>query len=247
MTDALPVSAQGLHGQVLESLGIAICGGDLPEGTVITVEDIEARYGVSRTVVREATRVLGSMGLVSMRRRVGVQVQPASAWSLFAPQVIRWRLASTARIEQIRALIEMRIAVEPEAARHAAERATLDQASELMGLAGKLWAAGTSHDAELFLQVDIQFHSLVLASSGNLMFGNLDALVGETLTGRTEIGLVPEHPHRDALQLHVDVASAIQRRDPEAARQAMYNIMLRSVQEMESVHQESARGDNEAK
>jgi DNA-binding FadR family transcriptional regulator len=234
MGDTSGPVGQGLHGQVLERLGVAICGGDLAPGGVITLEEIEARYGVSRTVARESVRVLSSMGLVSSRRRVGVQVLPASEWNLYAPQVIRWRLASSARMDQIRALIELRLAIEPEAARLAAERSTPSAASELMGLAGKLWAAGQGDDVEEFLKYDIEFHGLVLSSSGNLMFGKLDSLVGETLRGRTSFGLVPDHPHADSLQLHIDVAGSIQRGDGELAREAMRKIMLRTVQEMET-------------
>lgn len=229
-----PAGGQGLHGQVLESLGVAICGGTLAVGTIFTAEEIEERYGVSRTLVREAVRVLGSLGLVAARRRIGVQVLPASEWSMYTPQVIRWRLESSERMEQLRALIELRLAIEPEAARLAAERSSPSQASELMGLAGKLWESGHADDVDTFLRNDIKFHSLVLSSSGNLMFGKLDSLVGETLVGRTSFGLVPDQPHADALQLHMDVANHIQRGEGELAREAMRKVMLRTVEEMEA-------------
>lgn len=245
-TRSAPDSGRGLHGQVLESLGVAICDGSLAEGTIFTVEEIEERYGVSRTLVREAVRVLGAMGLVAARRRVGVQVLPASEWSMYAPQVIRWRLESSERMEQLRALIELRLAIEPEAARLAAERSTPSQASELMGLAGKLWEAGHADDVNAFLKHDIKFHSLVLSSSGNLMFGKLDSLVGETLVGRTSFGLVPDQPHADALQLHMDVASHIQRGEGELAREAMRKVMLRTVEEMEAAERGELKTDDPA-
>jgi len=124
--------------------GWPFCGGDLASGSVVRIEQLQERYGVSRSVVREAVRVLASMGLVASRRRVGVQVLPAARWNLYDPQVIRWRLASPARAAQLQSLTELRTAVEPEAARLAALRAPLADASELMGLAGKLWAAGQS-------------------------------------------------------------------------------------------------------
>jgi DNA-binding FadR family transcriptional regulator len=175
------------------------------------------------------------MGLVASRRRVGVQVLPAARWNLYDPQVIRWRLASPARAAQLQSLTELRTAVEPEAARLAALRAPLADASELMGLAGKLWAAGQSNDAEAFLLLDIQFHRLVLSSSGNEMFAKLNTLVEAVLTGRTQYGLMPSHPHNEALQLHVDVASAIQRRNGDDAHAAMLAIMARAFDEMSSI------------
>jgi DNA-binding FadR family transcriptional regulator len=225
----------GLHARVLDLLGLAICAGDLETGAVVRIEQFQERYGVSRSVVREAIRVLASMGLVASRRRVGVQVLPAMKWNLYDPQVIRWRLASPARVAQLQSLTELRTAIEPEAARLAALRAPLAGASELMGLAGKLWAAGQANDAETFLVLDIQFHRLVLSSSGNEMFAKLNTLVEAVLTGRTQYGLMPRHPHKEALQLHVDVASAIQRGNGDEAHAAMLGIMARTFDEMSSI------------
>ena len=165
---------------------------------------------------------------------------PATDWNLYDPQIIRWRLASPARTAQLRSLTELRRAIEPEAARLAALRASLENASELMGLAGKLWAAGQGSDTESFLALDIEFHRLVLLSSGNEMFAKLNTLVEEVLTGRTHYGLMPEHPHNEALQLHVDVASAIQRGSGEQAQDAMLRIMQRTFNEMSSIWEDGS-------
>lgn len=225
----------GLHARVLDQLGPAICSSELASGSVVRTDELELRYGVSRSVVREAVRVLASMGMVASRRRVGVQVLPSTEWNLYDPQLIRWRLASPGRIAQLRSLTELRTAIEPEAARLAALRAPLANASDLMGLAGKLWAAGQANDAETFLSLDIVFHRLVLSSSGNEMFARLNTLVAEVLTGRTHYGLMPEHPHNEALQMHVDVASAIQRGNPDDAHASMLGIMQRAFDEMSSI------------
>lgn len=227
--------AGGLHARILDQLGLAVCGQSLASGTVMKIEDIEREYGASRSVIRETVRVLESMGLVSSRRRVGVLVLPAAEWNLYDPQVIRWRLASDARAAQLRSLTELRTAIEPEAARLAALRSTLENASDLMGLAGRLWAAGESGDQELFLSLDTQFHALVLASSGNEMFAKLDELVTEVLAGRTHYGLMPNYPHEEALQLHVDVAAAIQRGAADIAQSSMLRIMERTTEEMGSI------------
>src|SRR5918998_4279627 len=87
--DGSAAVALGLHARVLDLLGLAICSGQLASGSVVRIEEFEERYKVSRSVVREAIRVLASMGMVASRRRVGVQVLPASEWNLYDPQVIR--------------------------------------------------------------------------------------------------------------------------------------------------------------
>lgn len=229
------LALSGLHARVLDEIGLAICSGELAPGSIMRIDELEESHGVSRSVVRETLRVLASMGLVASRRRVGVQILPSSEWNLYDPQVIRWRLASPSRIAQLRSLTELRTAIEPEAARLAAIRAPLTGASELMGIAGKLWAAGMQGDQEEFLTLDIEFHRLVLASSGNEMFGKLNSLVTEVLTGRTNYGLMPSHPHNEALQLHLNVASAIQRGDPKEAQEAMLGIMQRASDEMSMI------------
>lgn len=238
--DALDPGSSGLHASVVDQMGLAIGGGEWQSGSIMRIEELEERYGVSRSVIREVLRVLASMGMVQSRRRVGIQVLPPTEWNLYDPQVIRWRLASPGRVAQLRSLTELRTAVEPQAARLAAMRAPLADASELMGLAGKLWAAGQNGDTELFLRLDIQFHHLVLSSSGNEMFGKLNSLIAEVLTGRTHYGMMPDHPHEEALQMHVDVASAIQRGNPSDAHTAMLAIMERAMNEMSTLWDEEA-------
>lgn len=222
----------GLHSQVLDELGQAICEGRMPAGATFTTEALEIKYQVSRSVIRESLRTLEAMGMVSSKRRVGNRVLPMSSWNVYDLSVIRWRLAGHGRIAQLRSLTQLRTAIEPEAAKLAASRGALGQASDLMGLAGRLWAAGRSGDQEQFLALDIEFHSLVMKMSGNEMFTRLNNLVSEVLIGRTNYGLMPQFPHDEALQMHVDVANAIQSGNPDAAGASMLGIMNRAISEM---------------
>ncbi|WP_233512400.1 FadR/GntR family transcriptional regulator [Micromonospora deserti] len=231
----------GLHARVLDHLGTVICGGDLAPGSVLNIDELVDRYAVSRSVVREVLRVLASMGLIETRRRVGVMIRAATDWNVFDPQVIRWRLASAGRMAQLRSITELRTAVEPHAAWLAAGRVDHDEASDLVGLAAKMWAAGKAGDEERFLRLDIEFHRQVLAASGNEMFVKLQELVAEVLTGRHHYHLMPHHPDEQALQLHADVAQAIQRHDGERARDAMVQIMEQAFGEMKSLWEQTGR------
>ncbi len=235
----------GLHARLLDNLGRAICGGSLEAGTVLFIEDLAEQHAVSRSVVREALRVLSSMGLVESRRRVGTIIQDARGWNVYDPLVIRWRLAGAGRIGQLRSITELRSAIEPAAAGLAAERAEPREASELVALAAKMWEAGRAGEMDLFLTLDIDFHRRVLAASGNEMFEQLHQPIAEVLTGRHAYGLMPHHPHVDALQLHVDVAQAIQRGDLENARDAMVRIMERTMDETKAIWQEQTGAPDE--
>lgn len=221
-----------LHIRLLEKLGLAICGYDLPAGVVLKTEEIELRYEVSRSVVRETVRVLESLGLVLARRRLGVLVLGSASWNVYDPQVIRWRLASSERITQLRSLTELRVAIEPQAARLAANRAPLTAATNLLELSSRMQEAGRAGDQELFLSLDINFHQVILSNSGNEMFAKLNPLVAEVLRGRTHYGLMPIHPHEKVLQLHLEVASAIQKGASDFAHDAMLAIMERTLEEM---------------
>lgn len=227
-----------LHTAIVEKFGLEVVSGDFLPGAVLRIEELEARYGASRSVIREVIRVLSSLGLLASKRRLGTVVQAEQEWKLYDPYVIRWRLASTQRHEQLRSLSELRSAIEPHAAKLAAQRASFKQASDLVGLSAQMWAAGQDSKIAEFVDLDVAFHALVLTSSGNEMFAQLDTLVTEVLKGRTEHGLMPHTPNHDALQFHVDVASAIQRGDGDAAHAAMTKIVEQSVDEMAVIWRE---------
>lgn len=233
--DPARTPARDLRDLVLDTLGREICAGIIAVGTTFTTESIESRFHVSRPVVREALRALEALGLIEAKRRVGVRVMPATRWNAYDLQVIRWRLAGPSRVAQLRSLTELRGAIEPAAARLAAIRVPLNEAGELVGLAGRLWAAGKQGDAAEFLRLDLQFHQMILRLSGNEMFEQLHHLVEEVLRGRAQYNLMPKYPATEALQWHVDIATAIQTGNAEKASQSMVAITERALTEMSTI------------
>ena len=222
-----------LHDLAVEHLGTRIVSGELAPGTVLRTESLEGDRKVSRSGGREAVRVAQSLGLVESVRRVGLRVLPMTAWNLFDPSVIRWRLASEHKGAQLRSLTELRTAVEPVAAELAARFAPAHLGSELMRIAAAMRSAGRAGDARSFLELDVEFHRTVLRASGNEMFAALGDAVGEVLRGRTSSGLMPTHPNEDAMQWHVDVADAILAGRPDAARAAMLRVLGRTADDVE--------------
>ena len=219
----------GLHAGLLEKLGRLIADGDLAEGQVLRTEELEEHYAVSRTVAREAIRVLESMGLVTSRRRVGVTVTPRAQWNVFDPMLIRWRLAGGGRADQLRSLSELRAGFEPAAARYAATRATPEQCGILTGAVMDMAVHGRAGDLQPYLEADILFHRTLLEASGNEMLAALADVVAEVLSGRTLHGLMPATPEPGAIRLHADVAQAVQARDADAAHRAMSEIITEAA------------------
>ena len=223
----------GLHEQVLARIGPDLVAGVLVAGQVLRIEGLEARYGVSRTVIREVIKVLESLQVVTSRRRVGVSVRPRSEWNLFDPRIIRWRLDGPDRAKQMRSLSELRRGIEPVAAELAAKHATPEQCGALTGAVIGMSVTGKAGDLDTYLTHDVVFHQVLLEASGYEMFAAVSPVVAEVLTGRTHHDLMPARPSVAAIRLHGDVAQAVAGGSPEHARRAMGYIVQEAMEAMD--------------
>ena len=231
--DPMTTGGRGLHGRVLETLGPAITAGDYPPGSVLRTDELAQRFEVSRSVMREAVRVLESMYLVESRRRVGVTVRPKSEWNVYDPQVIRWRLAGADRPHQLRSLTVLRSAIEPVAAGLAARHATAEQCAELTECALGMVATSRGHQLEGYLVPDVAFHRVILKASGNEMFARLGDVVAEVLSGRTHHDVMFEDPDPAAVTLHVQLAEAVREGDAARAERLTRGITAGALQELD--------------
>lgn len=223
------------HGAVIDELGRQIATGRRPADSIMTVAGLEADFGVSRTVVREVVKVLESLGMLRLKRRVGITVQPRSAWHMLDPRVIRWRMSDPReRRAHFLAMNELRRGLEPEAARLAARRGSPSQAARLADLAGRmrsLGGAGRGATRE-FLQADTDFHELVIAMCGNEIILQLGSLIGSLLVERTHWAMQPDYPDERAMDAHIRMARAIRNHDEEAAWRASSYIVNQADKEI---------------
>ncbi|MFE5209249.1 FadR/GntR family transcriptional regulator [Streptomyces sp. NPDC056600] len=229
----MTVQARGLHAQVLDRLGPAITAGEHPPGSVLRTDELAQQYGVSRSVMREAVRVLESMQLVASRRRVGVTVRPVEEWNVYDPQVIRWRLAGADRARQLRSLTVLRSAVEPVAAGLAARHASPEQCAELTRCALGMVATSRGQRLAEYLVHDVAFHRVILSASGNEMFARLGDVVAEVLGGRTRHEVMFEDPDPAAVTLHVRVAEAVREGDAAEAERLTREITVGALRELD--------------
>src|SRR4029078_9442281 len=130
-------SAEKLSEKVAGTIGKRIFSGHYKQGQTLPTEpEVQAEFGVSRTAVREAIRLLSAKGLTASRPKVGTRVRPSVDWNMFDADVLRWQVAENPDNDFVNALFEMGEIIEPSAASLASERAS----------AGELEALGAAMD-----------------------------------------------------------------------------------------------------
>ena len=186
-----------------------------------TEADLVARFGVSRTVVREATRLLVQRGLVTVSPGRGATVAPVNG-SVIAEQYGLLLRLGGGSFEQ---LMEFRLALEIEMTALAAARRTPEQLAGLNEINERLRAADPSTGE--FLAADLAFHEGIADASGNPFFGLVVRPVNTFLadTYSTGAGYPSEAGH--TVREHLEIAHAIEAGDPARARFAAEDHLRR--------------------
>jgi DNA-binding FadR family transcriptional regulator len=151
---------------VVDELAEAIVSGTLAEGDVLPTEPaLCEQFGFSRTVIREALKMLEERGLVRVEQGRGTTVQPRDAWNLLDPVVLAIALAHDREMSLLGNLVAVRAVLEREMAAAAASRLTAEELAELeANIAGM---RESYDDYEVFRSHDLAFHAIVMKASGN--------------------------------------------------------------------------------
>ena len=217
------VENKGLHGRVIQDLGQAILSGEFPPGSTLPgQEECCARLGVSRTVLREALRVLAAKGLVDARPKAGTFVLPRENWNFLDPDILEWRLRSEDRDAVLEQLYELRHMVEPTAAFLAASRAKLQDFRRMGEAFDAMAAAGRTHDS---IESDLAFHRAIIEASGNDLFASLGRVVESALVISFRIGADNPDGTGHSLAMHKAILDAIVDRNGTEARVAMRKLI----------------------
>ncbi|GAA0737047.1 FadR/GntR family transcriptional regulator [Sphingomonas japonica] len=227
---AAPILGRNLTYGMLDRIGRAIVTGQYLERSFPTEAELAKQHGVSRSVTREAVKMLTAKGLLSARPRQGTIVQPASSWNLFDTDVLRWLLERQFSVDLLRHFNELRVAIEPEAAALAALRSDdADRAAITAGLV-RMTAAERGDDDPL--ESDIAFHVAILNASKNPFYQQFRDVVETAL--RTSIRFTNRIKGRNAsIDDHAVVHDAIQQRDGDAARAGMRHLIGEVLQLIE--------------
>jgi DNA-binding FadR family transcriptional regulator len=215
--------------QVVARLAADIRSGRLGPGARLPTEQaLTSALGVSRTVVREAVAALRADGLVVTRRGSGAYVADPAAgpFRIAAPKA--------PALSDILEVMELRLAVEVEAAALAAERASRRQIATIRSA----WRAIdlALHRGEGAVAEDFAFHRAIADATGNGQFPRFLAFLGSHVIPRQSVRLSVDTPAERRAYLeriqheHSRIVSGISNQDSAEARRAMREHLTRSLE-----------------
>lgn len=204
-----------------QELIVRIVSGRYPAGSMIPTEtQLGAEFGVSRTVIREGTRVLSDKGLLASRRGLGTRVLAAEQWRTFDPDILAARLEHGDRDVVLREVLVLRRSIEPELAARAAEFCDEADLTSLGDLMERM--KGARADSQRYQELDAEFHARVAQLGRNSLLRDVTrslehpAAIQRELTNR-----LPGASTKITHQQHDAVYRAIVAHDAVAAREAM--------------------------
>lgn len=228
-----------LSHSMTRELGEAIVCGRYSANEILPTEaELSERFGVSRTAVREAVKMLSAKGLVTTKPRQGIRVLPQESWNIFDSDLLRWSLNSKPSMEVLREFLQMRYAIEPEAAALGARHASAEAIHDVH-LALQCMAAAPAFSNE-DLQSDIDFHIAILYASGNRFFIRMRDFVHTALNVSIRYTTLIKANHTAVYEEHAKVYEAIAARDDGAARRAMQSVIQEAIDFVELQCEETA-------
>lgn len=224
---------ESLHKQVADQLQELIIAESLLPGNRLPGErELAERMGVSRSVVREAIRVLSDRGLVCVKSGCGTYVQEFTHKDAAASIELFLKLKHSPRALQD--VYEVRRMIEVEAAGLAAQRASQENLRAMeQAIAGM---AAHKDDPEAYTRYDVAFHAAVAAATRNDLLAVLLSPVTDLLTEMVRVSLHAPGAAEQGLAHHRSVLNALQSGDPAEARRAMLEHIEHAHELVESTH-----------
>ncbi|MGB6185404.1 MAG: FadR/GntR family transcriptional regulator [Sphingopyxis granuli] len=212
-------------------MGRRIVAGTFQPGELIEDENsLAERYAVSRVVVREAVKILVEKGMLSVRRGIGTHVRARNNWKLLDDDVMAWHLSAPPRKQFLSQLAEIRLAIEPKAARWAAERATDEEIQDIQLACDRM--AAEQGSAERFIIADALFHKAILHAAHNEFIAAIEGVTYSALLISVRITNKDPRENGASIPFHRDVANAIEKRDGAKAEKLTAKLLEDAVRRL---------------
>jgi DNA-binding FadR family transcriptional regulator len=223
-----PVRGQNLTYSIAHSLGVAIVTGIYSADNPIPIEaQLCRQYKASRSVLREAVKMLTAKGLLGSRPRLGTWVEPEKNWNLLDPDVLGWLLERKFSPALLIEFTELRLALEPGAATLAARVAGPAEKAAIRAALERMQAADSGDDDPL--EPDIAFHVAVLRASRNRFYAQLTGFTATALRFSIRTTNRYKGVRLASVADHKKVADAIIAGKPAAAGEAMRKLIQEAL------------------
>ena len=202
--------------QLVHELGKKIMEGTYKVGDSLPSEaSLCLQYGISRTATREAVKMLSAKGLISSRPRQGIKVVASKNWNLFDVDVLNWILLGKPDLYLLRHFLQLRLAIEPEAAFLAAQYAEQEDLDAIEKALMRMKHATNGRDDTH--EADIEFHQSVLSASNNPFFIQLQNFITTALKVNIRFTNRMIAVTFEEYQAHLDIFEHIKNNDAQAA------------------------------
>ena len=248
--DAEPeIRGRSLLWSVVEEIGLRVLNRTYaPSRALPTEPELMAELRISRTVLREAIKILAAKGLIVSRPKSGTHVRPSRHWNLLDPVILDLYCRVYDYSEFAQNFQKLRVIIEPEAAAMAASQRNQRQ---LQALDEAYAAMKVASDIADWTKADLAFHEAILEATGNPFMQPLGSLIRAALDTLLFHSAKTSANPFDSLREHGAVLDAIRKRDAAHAREAMNRLLagtgLSISKAVKSTRHQSARRQGEAR
>lgn len=216
--------APSLATQVAREIGRRVVSGAYAPGSLLEDEAALAeKYQVSRSVIRDAVKILVGKGLLEVRRGIGTRVRARSNWGLLDDDVLAWYQSAPPDAGMLQQLMDVRQVFEPKAARWAAERG--DDLSHEMIARSVERMEEEKGSVEDFVVADAVFHRSILRATKNEFLMALEGIIFSALLSSIRLTNIDPRSNEASLPFHRNVYEAIAKRDGEEAERVMERLL----------------------
>ncbi len=208
---------------IAESLGQSIIGGSYKKRDFPIEAELCAQFNSSRSVVREAIKMLTAKGLVMSRPRQGTWVQKEPYWNFLDKDVLSWLLKCGTSLDLMIEFIQYRKAIEPQAAELAIRYASKSDLEAIQAAVAQMAAAEAGNADPL--ASDIDFHVSILRATNNRFIMQNKELVETALQFSIKLTNKTKGVHNADLAAHKAIFDAIIAGDVAGARAATMEIL----------------------
>jgi DNA-binding FadR family transcriptional regulator len=214
-------------------LGVRIVTGEYRPGETLPTEfELASQFGVSRSVLREAMKIVSAKGLLVSRQKTGTRVRERSAWNLLDPDLLSWMFEGAPPLEFVRSLFQLRMIIEPAAAELAAVGRTAKQLSQMGHALEMMSECGlTTQEGQ---DADHKFHKILLEATANELLVSLSSTIAAAVRWSTYFKYNTKLPARDPIPQHQALFGAIADSNPDAARQATETLVRQAQLDTEA-------------